>query len=69
VGLVEACIALQVGLFFACAGQVQQVSQREVARIAVAQGFATHRIETAEVVQAAGFIASHPNPVAREGGT
>jgi hypothetical protein len=59
--------AFQIGLLLRQAGQVEQIGQREVAHLAEAQGLAPHRREPAQSVQAAGFVASHPEPIAGEG--
>lgn len=59
--------AFQIGLFPGRAGQVQQIGEREVAHLAEAQSLAPHRGEQAQAVQAAGFVARHPEPVAGEG--
>ncbi len=59
--------AFQIGLFPGRAGQVQQIGEREVAHLAETQGFSPHGVEQAQAVQAAGFVARHPEPVAGEG--
>ena len=59
--------AFQIGLFLSRAGQVQQIGEWEVACRAEAQGLASHGVEQAKAVQAAGFVARHPEPIAGEG--
>jgi hypothetical protein len=59
--------AFQVGFFVGGARQVQQIGQRKVAHLAEAQGFAADGIESAQAVQATGFVAGDPEPVAGEG--
>jgi hypothetical protein len=57
----------QISLFLGRAGQVQQIGQRKVAHLAKAQDVAPHGVEPAQTVQAAGFVAGHPQPIAGEG--
>ena len=59
--------ALQIGLFVGLAGQVQQIGQRKVAHLTKAQDLASDGVEPAQTIQAAGFVASHPQPIASEG--
>jgi len=61
--------SLQIGLVLSPTGQVQQSSQREVMDFAEAQDLAIPGVEPAQTVQAAGFVAGDPEPVAGEGRT
>ncbi len=61
--------AFEVSLLVRRRRQVQQLGQREIADLAIAQGLAADRIQPPQAIHATGLVTGHPQPVAREGRT
>ena len=60
--------AFEVGFVVGRTGQLEQLGKREIACIAIAQGFAPERFEPPQPVDLARLVTGHPQPFAGAGG-